>query len=106
MTGAEPCPPDLDRPLSERLAAFKAAKDAARRRRKARAGRGRRGGACARKDRARRTPCPPRRPVRSAASLRAAAAAPFQFDPARVRDGLIYAEILGKPKALRRGRGF
>lgn len=31
MTGAEPCPPDLDRPLSERLAAFKAAKDAARR---------------------------------------------------------------------------
>lgn len=32
MTGAEPCPPDLDRPLSERLAAFKAAKDAARRR--------------------------------------------------------------------------
>lgn len=26
----------------------------------------------------------------------------FQFDPARVREGLIYAEILGKPKALRR----
>ena len=28
--------------------------------------------------------------------------ASFSFDPARVREGLIYAEILGKPKALRR----
>lgn len=34
-----------------------------------------------------------------------AAASPemaFRFDPNRVREGLIYAEILGKPKALRR----
>jgi len=28
--------------------------------------------------------------------------ASFRFDPNRVREGLIYAEILGKPKALRR----
>ena len=34
--------------------------------------------------------------------LAAAGAEPFRFDPARVREGLIYAEILGKPKALRR----
>ena len=27
--------------------------------------------------------------------------AAFRFDPARVRDGVIYAELLAKPKALR-----
>lgn len=34
--------------------------------------------------------------------LAAVSAEPFRFDPTRVREGLIYAEILGKPKALRR----
>ena len=28
----------------------------------------------------------------------------FRFDMARVRDGIVYAEILSPPKALRRGR--
>ena len=106
MSGAEPCPPDLDRPLSARRAAFKAAKDAARR---AAEGPRREGPPPEgpRPEGPRPADAMPAAPVvRSAASLRAAAAAPFQFDPARVRDGLIYAEILGKPKALRRGRGF
>ena len=80
MTGFEACPPGADRPLAERLAAFKAAKAAA-------------------KDAPR-----PAAPVGRETAPRPAvlpAQAPFRFDPAEVRNGLIYAEILGKPKALR-----
>ena len=80
MTGFEACPPGADRPLAERLAAFKAAKAAA-------------------KDAPR-----PAAPVGRETAPRPAvlpAQAPFRFDPAEARNGLIYAEILGKPKALR-----
>ena len=80
MTGFEACPPGADRPLAERLDAFKAAKAPA-------------------KDAPR-----PAAPVGRETAPRPAvlpAQAPFRFDPAEVRNGLIYAEILGKPKALR-----
>lgn len=80
MTGFEACPPGADRPLAERLAAFKAAKAAAKGAPRPAAPAG--GGTA---------PQPAVLPAQ----------APFRFDPAEARNGLIYAEILGKPKALR-----
>ena len=84
MTGIAPeCPPVLPQaaaqsPLSDRLAAFKAQKRAA-----------------ARPVPAEETP--------AVVDLEQKQEA-FRFDMARVRDGIVYAEILSPPKALRRGR--
>lgn len=87
MTGFEPCPPNagprMDRPLADRLAEFKAAKAAAARSTQQAAWKA-----------TEETP--------TVVALGGAPLLPFSFDPAQVRNGLIYAEILGKPKALRR----
>lgn len=86
MTGfTEVCPPASasapfeKAPLSDRLAAYKAEKR-----------------------RAERAAAPEKTNAPQVIDLAAASGDAFRFDPARVRDGLIYAEILGKPKALRR----
>jgi len=86
MTGIEAdCPPVSSsaapfetRPLSDRLSAYKAEK---RRTEQAKA---------------------PVSKVPEVIDLAETKHASFSFDPARAREGLIYAEILGKPKALRR----
>ena len=84
MTGIAPeCPPVLPRaaaqpPLSDRLAAFKAQKRAT----------------------ARPVPAEEAPAVVDLEQKQEA----FRFDMARVRDGIVYAEILSPPKALRRGR--
>jgi len=85
MIGEQPCPknPVADaKPLSERLAAYKAAKAAL--------------------DREKHGNVPD--PVENTASTYAedALITNLQFDGKSVRNGLLYAEILGKPKALRR----
>ncbi len=79
MTGFETCPPNAEKPLAERLADFKAAKRAVARTIQA-------------------TPASDAPTVQQFDEP----AYPFSWDPAAVRNGLIYAEILGKPKALRR----
>lgn len=79
LTGFKPCPPNAEKPLADRLAAYKAAKRAA-----------------ARTIQTEPAAEAPR------VELHGEPACPFTWDPAAVRNGLIYAEILGKPKALRR----
>ncbi len=79
MTGFETCPPNAEKPLAERLAGFKAAKRAV----------------------ARTIPAAPASDAPTVQQFDEPAY-PFSWDPAAVRNGLIYAEILGKPKALRR----
>lgn len=79
MTGFETCPPNAEKPLAERLADFKAAKRAV----------------------ARTVQAPPASDAPTVQQFDEPAY-PFSWDPAAVRNGLIYAEILGKPKALRR----
>lgn len=95
MTGVESCPPatapSMDRPLADRLSEFKAAKAAAIRNAQ---------------------PASNRKPLQSSltnadartpiAPAETAPVAAFSWDPAQAQNGLIYAEILGKPKALRR----
>lgn len=87
MTGFnDRCPPVVpipeQRPIAERLAAYKAEKRAS--------------------ERAAAYTAFAAEPAPMAVDLDAPAQSVFQFDPARAREGLLYAEILGKPKALRR----
>lgn len=86
MTGTtEVCPPAASAapfektPLADRLAAYKAEKR-----------------------RAERPAVTAKQDAPQVIDLAASTENAFRFDPARVREGLIYAEILGKPKALRR----
>lgn len=78
MTGIQDCPPEFGKPSAGRITAFNSA---SKKRTTLASSAGAESGVITIDDKA--------------------DAKPFRFDPAEARNGLIYAEILGKPKALR-----